>query len=165
MKAIYAGSFSPPTLGHLDIISRCAAIFDEVVVAVLYQSEKHYELGPKERALLLEKCVDGLENVRVIWDDGLLVDCARREGADVIVRGLRNTDDLGFEMQLANANRHIGGFETLYLGCSAEYAMISSTIVRDCARRGAPISFMVPDVIVDDVYAFYGCAPKDGKDV
>lgn len=159
MKAIYAGSFSPPTLGHLDIISRAAGLFDELVVAVLSQAEKRYLFSVEERLEMLRTVTREIPNIRVISDHGLLVDVVRREGADVIVRGLRNSADLLFEMQMAEANRKIGGVETVFLGCEPQYSMISSTIVRDCASHGAPIDSMVPEEIIEKIYDAFGIAP------
>lgn len=159
MIAVYAGSFSPPTLGHLDIIRRSAAMFDEVVVAVLSQQAKQYLFSPEARKEMLEEITGEFKNVRVIADTGLLVDVVRREGADVIVRGLRNSSDLLFEMQMAEANRQIANIETIFIGCLPEYSMISSTIVRDCAAHGAPIRSMVPERIIGKIYAAYGAEP------
>lgn len=160
MKAVYAGSFSPPTLGHMDIITRAAAMFDELVVAVLCQQNKKYLFSVEERLEMLRASIGDRPNVRVICDTGLLVDVVKREGADVIVRGLRNSADLLFEMQVAEANRKIGGVETLFLPCQPEYSMISSTIVRDCASHGAPIESMVPREIVSKIYDAFGVMPK-----
>jgi len=160
MIAVYAGSFSPPTKGHLDIIRRGSEMFDELVVAVLSQQAKQYLFSPEARREMLEEITAGMPNVRVVSSQGLLVDLVKREGADVIVRGLRNTADLLFEMQLAEANRKIGGVETVFLCCQPEYSMISSTIVRDCASHGAPIEAMVPDGIVGKIYDAFGVSPK-----
>lgn len=159
MKAIYAGSFSPPTLGHMNIIRRAAGIFDELIVAVLSQSAKQYLFSPEERMEMLKTITRDIPNVRVISDHGLLVDVVKREGASVIVRGLRSSEDLLFEMQLAAANQQIGRVETLFLGCQPEYSMISSTIVRDCASHGAPIDAMVPKEIIGKIYDAFGVAP------
>lgn len=159
MKAIYAGSFSPPTLGHMDIITRAAELFDEVIVAVLSQAAKKYLFSPEERLEMLRMITRDIPNVRVVSDQGLLVDVMKREGADVIIRGLRSSEDLLFELQVAEANRQIGGAETLFLGCRPEYSMISSTIVRDCASHGAPISSMVPKEIIGKIYDAFGVAP------
>ena len=159
MIAIYAGSFSPPTLGHLDVIRRGAEIFDELVVAVLSQQAKQYLFTPEARREMLESITAEIPNVRVVADTGLLVDVARREGADVSLRGLRNSSDLLFEMQMAEANRKIGNIETVFISCLPEYSMISSTIVRDCAAHGAPIASMVPEQIIGKIYAAYGVAP------
>lgn len=165
MIAVYAGSFSPPTLGHLDVIRRTAGIFDELVVAVLSQQAKQYLFTPQQRLEMLRQITTEFKNVRVIADTGLLVDVAHREGADVIVRGLRNSSDLLFEMQMAEANRQIGKIETVFISCLPEYSMISSTIVRDCAAHGAPIDSMVPEEIIGKIYAAYGvkpCAERKG---
>ncbi|MGN1006301.1 MAG: pantetheine-phosphate adenylyltransferase [Aristaeellaceae bacterium] len=159
MIAVYAGSFSPPTLGHLDVIRRAAGIFDELVVAVLSQQAKQYLFTPQQRLEMLRQITTEFKNVRVIADTGLLVDVAHREGADVIVRGLRNSSDLLFEMQMAEANRQIGKIETVFISCLPEYSMISSTIVRDCASHGAPIDSMVPEEIIGKIYAAYGVVP------
>ena len=159
MKAVYAGSFSPPTLGHLDVIRRAAGLFDELVVAVMSQTAKQYLFSPEQRLEMLREITAGLPNVRVISDQGLLVDLVRREGADVIVRGLRNSADWMFESQMAEANRKIGGVETVFLSCLPEYSMISSTIVRDCAAHGAPIDAMVPHEIAGKIYDAFGVRP------
>lgn len=159
MRAVYAGSFSPPTLGHLDIIRRASAMFDEVVVAVMSQTAKTYVFSPQARLEMLREVTAEFANVRVIADQGLLADLVRREGADVILRGLRGEADLSFEMQMAAANRQIGDIETVFIGCMPEYSMISSTIVRDCAAHGAPIAGMVPGKIIGKIYAAYGVCP------
>ena len=159
MIAVYAGSFSPPTKGHLDVIRRAAGMFDAVIVAVLSQEAKQYRFTPEQRRGMLEQITAGIPNVRVVADGGLLVDVARRLGADVILRGLRGAADLSFGMQMAEANRRIGGMETVFISCSPEYSMISSTIVRDCAAHGAPIESMVPEEISGEIYAAYGAVP------
>jgi pantetheine-phosphate adenylyltransferase len=160
MKAIYAGSFSPPTLGHIDVICRAAKLFDEIVIAVLSQSEKQYLFSLEKRREMLERVLRDVPNARVIADDGLLADVARREGADLLLRGIRDASDLPLEMQMASANRQIGGVETLFLVCSPQFSLLSSSIVRDCARHGAPIDGMVPPEIANDIYA--ACAKGVG---
>ena len=159
MIAVYAGSFSPPTNGHLDIIRRGAEMFDEVIVAVLSQQAKKYTFSPEVRKEMLEEITRDIQNVRVVMDTGLLVDVVKRNGADVILRGLRNSSDLIFEMQMAEANRRIGNVETVFISCLPEYSMVSSTIVRDCASHGAPIDSMVPEKIIGKIYAAYGVQP------
>ena len=86
-----------------------------------------------------------------------VVELARREGAEAILRGIRDASDLPLEMQMATANRAIGGLDTVFLVCSPVYSLLSSSIVRDCARHGAPIESMVPEQIVNDIYA--ACIP------
>ncbi|MBQ8088209.1 MAG: pantetheine-phosphate adenylyltransferase [Clostridia bacterium] len=164
MKAVYAGSFSPPTLGHLDIIERAAGLFDELIVAVLSQQAKRYLFSPAERLSMLADITRDLSNVRLCSDDGLLVDVVHREGANVIVRGVRNAQDLAFEMQVAQANRQIGGVETVFLCSRPEYSLISSTIVRDCAAHGAPIRGMVPAQIEERIYRAFAIPTPYGKE-
>ena len=138
MRVIYAGSFSPPTLGHLDIIRRASALFDEVVVAVLSQSEKQYLFSLEKRREMLARVTDDLANVRVVADTGMLVELARREGADVILRGIRDASDLPLEMQMATANRSIGGWTRCFWParrCTACSPRPSCAIVRGMARR------------------------------
>src|SRR5699024_253334 len=111
----------------------------------------------KQRREMLARVTGDLANVRVAAYSGLLVDLARREGADAILRGIRDASDLPLEMQMATANRQIGGLDTVFLICSPLYSLLSSSIVRDCARHGAPIEGMVPEQIVNDIYA--ACVP------
>ena len=151
MTGIYAGSFSPPTCGHLDIIRRAAQMLDEVVVAILVNPEKKYIFSAEKRAQWLMKATEGIDNVRVVWDNGLLVDVAKRCGAGVIVRGVRGTADLEYEMSLADVNRHLSGIDTVFLPAQPELGYISSTIVMDVARHGGSIVGMVPDAIADDI--------------
>ena len=143
MIGLYAGSFSVPTMGHMDIIRRAAAVLDGLVVAIL--------VNPERRARWLEKAVEDLPNVRVVWDNGLLVDVAKRCGAGVIVRGVRGESDLGYEMPLAEANRHLAGLDTLFFVARPELAYLSSTIVMDIARHGGDVSEMIPAQVADDI--------------
>lgn len=149
--AIYAGSFCPPTNGHMDIIERGAALYERVVVAVLANPDKKYLLTPQQRVDMLERMTAHLHNVEVLHDDGLLVNVAARCGAGVILRGVRGTGDLEYEMQLAIANRKISGIETVFLPSSPESAYISSSIVNACAMHGGDISGMVPACIIEDI--------------
>ena len=155
MKALFAGSFSPPTCGHLDIIRRGAAIFDELIVAVMCQENKQYALTPEKRAEMLKKIAGDIPNVTVTYSSGLLVDLMRKTGAQVILRGVREAGDMREELQIAEAHRVLGGYETLMLPSLPEYSRLSSTIVRDCAVHHAPLTGMVPEEIIDEVYAVY----------
>lgn len=151
MIGLYAGSFSVPTMGHMDIIRRAATVLDGLVVAILVNPEKRYAFPPERRARWLEKAVEDLPNVRVVWDNGLLVDVAKRCGAGVIVRGVRGESDLGYEMPLAEANRHLAGLDTLFFVARPELAYLSSTIVMDIARHGGDVSEMIPAQVADDI--------------
>lgn len=155
MKALFAGSFSPPTCGHLDIIKRGAQLFDEVIVAVMCNAGKKYALTPEMRAEMLKKITRDIPNVRIVFSTGLLVDLMREVDAQVILRGVRDMGDMQAEMQIAEAHRKLGGYETLFLPSLPELSRLSSTIVRDCASHRASLIGMVPEEIIDEVYAVY----------
>lgn len=150
---LYAGSFDPPTVGHLDIIGRASAMFERVIVAVMLNPGKKGLFSPEERVELLNKCTKGLNNVTSLCDGGLTVDVARRVGAGVLLRGVRGEGDVGLEVQLGAGNRMISGIDTLVMFTDPKYGFISSSIVRDVLKHGGPIEGMVPEAILADVYA------------
>ncbi|MGI6239283.1 MAG: pantetheine-phosphate adenylyltransferase [Christensenellales bacterium] len=158
MKALFAGSFSPPTCGHLDIIRRGAQLFDELLVAVLSQAGKAYPLAPERRAQMLRTITRDMPNVKIVHSEGLLVDLMRETGAEVILRGVREPIDMREELQIAEAHRKLGGYETLFLPSLPEHSRLSSTIVRDCAFHQADLRGMAPDEIIDEIYAVYAKA-------
>jgi pantetheine-phosphate adenylyltransferase len=147
-RAIYPGSFDPVTNGHLDVIQRASRLFDEVIVAVAYNDEKHPLFSNTERLDLLQDVVRSIENVKVAHFDGLLVDFARNEGATAIVRGLRAISDFEFEFQMALMNRKLeGSVETIFLMPKEEYTYLSSRIVKEIARLGGNVEAFVPHSI------------------
>lgn len=151
MNAIFAGSFHPPTIGHLDIIKRSACIYDKVYVAVMYNAEKNYTLSVNERVEMLKKMTAGLENVYAVSDTGLTAEFAKKLDCAVLVRGLRSSQDFEYELPIANANRVVFGVETVFLPCDPQYTWISSTILNDVLRHGGDISKMVPESIHEDI--------------
>lgn len=155
MRALFAGSFMPPTLGHLDIITRGAGLFDELVVAVLSNREKTYALDAETRVGMLKKITRNITNVRIVSSYGLLVDVMKETGSDVILKGVRDVSDMAFELQMADANRMLAGYETLLLPSLPEFSRLSSTIVRDCASHGASLKNMVSDELIDEIYKIY----------
>lgn len=147
-KAIYAGSFDPLTLGHLDIIERAAKLFDCLVVAVLENPNKHYLFSVEERKCHLEMATARLENVEVASFRGLLAEFAKEIGATVAVRGLRNAVDFAAEYQMYLINRKLGQeIETVFLAADEEHLSLSSTNVKEVAVFGGNIDFMVPQEI------------------
>lgn len=147
-KAIYAGSFDPLTLGHLDIIERAAKLFDCLVVAVLENPNKQSLFTVEERKRHLEIAVKRLENVEVASFRGLLADFAKEIGATVAVRGLRNAVDFAAEYQMYLINRKLGEeIETVFLAADEEHLALSSTNVKEVAVFGGNIDFMVPQEI------------------
>jgi len=149
-RAIYPGSFDPVTNGHLDVIQRASRLFDEVIVAVAYNDEKHPLFTNEERLHLLEQTVGTVGNVKVVKFEGLLVDFARKEGAIAIVRGLRAISDFEFEFQMALMNRKlVGSVETIFLMPKEEYTYLSSRIVKEIARLGGNVEAFVPHSIAE----------------
>ena len=154
MKAVYPGSFDPMTLGHLDIIERAAAIFDELTVSVLNNKAKTALFSVEERVKILQEATKHLPNVKVDSFSGLLIDYAKQKDIHVSVRGLRAVTDFEYELQIAQTNSKFSGGEldTIFLTTSVEYSYVSSSIVREIASYGGDISQFVPESIVDDIY-------------
>lgn len=154
-RAIYPGSFDPVTLGHLNIIKRAAAIFDELVVLVCVNSSKNSGMfTPEERLELIAKVTEGIPNVRVDVCDGLVAGYARKHRARVLVKGLRAVSDYESEIQLAMVNAKLySKLDTVFLHSSPKYAYLSSTVVKEMARYGADLTDFVPRQIIADVEA------------
>ena len=160
--AVCPGSFDPVTMGHLDIIRRAAKIFDHVVIAVGGNLRKAPRLSAAERARLIEKVTADLENVSVEVMEGLLVDFARDQGAQVIVKGLRAVSDFESEFEQAQLNRTMfPELETVFIMASAEHSFLSSSAVREIASFGGEVRGLVPDGILESVRQIYSGA--DGK--
>jgi pantetheine-phosphate adenylyltransferase/16S rRNA (guanine(966)-N(2))-methyltransferase RsmD len=154
--AVCPGSFDPVTTGHLDIIRRAAGIFDHVVVAVGGNLRKTPRLPAEERARLIEKVTDGLDNVSVEIMEGLLVDFAREQGARVIVKGLRAVSDFESEFEQAQLNRTLNPeIETVFIMAAAEHSFLSSSAVREIAGLGGDVRGLVPDGILEVVRGIY----------
>jgi len=149
-RAIYPGSFDPVTNGHLDVIQRACRLFDEVIVAVAYNDEKHPLFTSTERVELLKNTISSLKNVKVLHFNGLLVDFARKHKASAIVRGLRAISDFEFEFQMALMNRKLEeSVETIFLMPREEYTYLSSRIVKEISRLGGNVEAFVPHSIAE----------------
>ncbi len=147
--AVYPGSFDPLTKGHLDIISRAAKVFDEVVVLVSVNTSKKVMFSLEERKKMIIEAVEHIPNVKVDMFDGLLVDYVREKEDAVIVKGLRALLDFEDEFRMALINRHLyDKIETVFLTTSMEYAHISSSLVKEVYYFGGDISSMVPEPIL-----------------
>ncbi len=143
--AIYPGSFDPITNGHLDLIRRAAAQFDELVVAVLRHDTKAAAFSLGLRLEMISESVRSLPNVRVDSFDGLLVDFARQVGAGLILRGIRAVSDYEYEMQMALMNRQLAPeIETVFMLPGEAYSYLSSRLVKEVSRHGGNIDGLVP---------------------
>jgi pantetheine-phosphate adenylyltransferase len=150
MKAIYPGSFDPVTSGHVDIIQRAAKVFDEVVVALAVNLEKNPFFTIDERLAMLRDACSHLDNVRVDFFGGLLVDYVENQGAKVVIKGLRAVSDFEFELQMALTNKRLkDSVETLFMMTSAEYSFLSSSLVKELAAFGASLAGLVPKAVED----------------
>ncbi len=154
--AVCPGSFDPITAGHLDIIRRASKIFDHVVVAVGANLRKKSRLPAVERARLIEKVTAEIENVSVEVMDGLLVNFAREQDAQVIVKGLRAVSDFESEFEQAQLNRTMyPELETVFIMASAEHSFLSSSAVREIASLGGDVRGLVPGAILETVREIY----------
>ncbi len=144
--AIYAGSFDPLTLGHLDIIQRGASIFDELVVGVYDRPEKRLLFSTEERVRMAQQAVAKLKNVRVQPYSGLTVDFAKQIGAQVMVRGLRMSSDFEREFEMAMMNKKLApDLELVCFMASLQYQFLSSSLLKEVAQLGGCLEEMVPD--------------------
>ena len=146
--ALCPGSFDPVTLGHIDIIERSSRHFDEVVVAVIRNPQKTQSLFTlEERQEMLAECTAHLSNIRIDFFTGLLIEFARENGADAIVKGLRAVSDFDYELQMAQMNQRLSGIDTFFLSTSPNYSFLSSSLVREVARYGGDVTSMVPPIV------------------
>jgi len=150
--AVYPGSFDPITLGHLNIIRRTASVFDELIVCVMVNSEKHPMFNIEERVELIRRTVARFPNVSVESSEDLLIKFMRERRAKVMIKGLRAVTDFDREFQIAMINRKLDeGIETLFMPSSEKYTYISSTAVKEMARYGANLETFVPIEIIEDL--------------
>jgi len=146
--AIYPGSFDPPTNGHLDLIQRGSKIFEELVVAILRNSEKSPMFSVAERLEMLRALTADLKNVRIDTFNGLMVEYAKSIDAVCILRGIRAISDYEYELQMALMNRKLEPtLETVFMMPADRYSYVSSRLVREVAQAGGPVKGLVPEVV------------------
>jgi pantetheine-phosphate adenylyltransferase len=161
VKAIYPGSFDPVTNGHLDLIARGSKIFDHLVVAILRNSHKDPLFTVDERIEMLTQGVSGLDNISIATFDGLLVDFAREQNAQAVMRGIRAISDYEYELQMALMNRRLAPeLETIFLMPDAKYSFVSSRLVKEVFELGGSVEGLVPRFVIERLKQH---APKDAK--
>ncbi len=171
IKAIYPGSFDPPTNGHLDLIERGSKIFDELVVAILRNPEKNPLFSLADRRKMLEAMTADFDNVSVDTFDGLTVDYALKVEARAILRGIRAISDYEYELQMALMNRKLQpGLETVFMMPAEKYSYLSSRLVREVAQLGGSIDCLVPEIVgeklrekIDVAHKFENGEPPTSK--
>ena len=152
--AIYPGSFDPITNGHLDILKSGSEIFDKVIIAVSYNANKRGFLSVEERVNLIRKSVEHIPNVEVDSFEGLTVEYAKKQGADVLLRGLRTSFDFEYELQLSQANNALNkNLKTIFLITKPEFNFISSSMVKEILINNGDISGFVPKPVNDFLLA------------
>ncbi len=146
--AIYPGSFDPMTLGHVDVITRAARLFDEIIMAVVTNPSKASLIPPEDRVQLIRECLGHLPNVRVESFDGLTVQFARQKRADAIIRGLRAVSDFENEFMMSQMNKLLEPeIETVFIMAGQEYQFLSSSLVKEVSGYGGDISKVVPPAV------------------
>jgi pantetheine-phosphate adenylyltransferase len=143
-RAVCPGSFDPPTNGHLDIVGRAAALFDEVVVAVLMNKSKKSLFTVEERIAMLTEVTAAYPNVRVDSFHGLLVDYCRAHDVRAIVKGLRAVTDFDYELQMAQMNQQLSGVDTLFMSTRPEWSFVASSLVKEIATFGGDVAHLLP---------------------
>lgn len=147
--AIYAGTFDPVTYGHVDLVERATTIFDSIIVAIAESSVKKTLFSLDERVQLTAQVMKDYKQVRVLGFDCLLLDFAKKHGANVILRGLRTVTDFDYEFQLASMNRQLNPkIESIFLMPSEKYMSVSSSLVREIASLSGDVSVFVPGPVV-----------------
>lgn len=151
---IYAGTFDPVTLGHMDILRRSLRIFDRVIVAVSFEPKKEPLFTVEERVEMIEEAARSIPGVTVEPFDGLLVELVRRKKAHAVIRGLRVVSDFEHEFLMALMNRKLDGkAETLFLMPSEEYSYLSSSAIKEVARYGGEVKELVPPIVAQRLRA------------
>ena len=145
MKILIPGSFDPPTNGHIDVITRCLKVFDEVLVGVIVNPSKESLFSTETRTEMLNEVFNENKNVTVKSFEGLLVDFAKKNKVDAIVKGLRAMTDFDYELQMAQMNFNLADFETIFIPTSPEYGYVSSSLVKEIHSYGGDVSELVPD--------------------
>lgn len=150
--ALTAGTFDPVTVGHLDIIRRAADMCDTLIVGIFDNAEKHPTFSTQTRLDALKKATENIDNVKIVYESGMLFEYAVKEGVEAIIKGYRNEIDRKYEKLQADFNLSHGGVPTVLLECSPEYKNISSTLVREKIKAGEDVSSLLPDGVLDILY-------------
>ncbi len=163
IKAVYPGSFDPVTYGHIDLISRGAGIFGELVVAVADNPHKTHLFSRDERVRFVVEATKEMPNVIVTTFETLLVDFARNVGAKVILKGLRAVSDFDYELQMSLINRRLAeDVEIMFMMPSEEHSFVSSTLIKEIAAHNGDISSMVPKYVEDALFNQIAAKQRDG---
>ena len=148
-RAVCPGTFDPVTHGHLDVVTRAARLFDEVVVAVGVNASKNRLFSDDERIAMLERACADLANVRVVGFTGLLTDVCAEQDAQALVKGLRGAGDYEYEAQMAGMNARQTGVDTVFLPTDPRWSFVASSLVKEVAGLGGDVRGLVPDFVLE----------------
>ena len=149
-KAVFPGSFDPPTLGHLNIIERGASLFDEFVVIIAENRQKHYFFSARERLSMMQELIKPWKNVSALIWDSLIVDYMKQENIRLLVRGVRGMDDFSYEFELSMMNKALyPHIETLFMTTDPKYFVLRSSSIRELASFHGDVSAMVPPLVAE----------------
>ena len=163
VTALYPGSFDPVTVGHVDIATRAANLFEKLVVAVYETPSKNLLFDSDEREQLMKDACSHLANVEVVKFSGLVVRAAKDAGAEVIVRGLRSGSDFEYEFDMAFMNRRLEpGVDLVCFMTSQDYMFVSASLLKEVAKLGGDINEMVPPNVAQAVYTKFGIPVVEG---
>jgi pantetheine-phosphate adenylyltransferase len=153
-KALFPGTFDPPTFGHLDVIRRSVSICDRLYIGIAINStkEKSSLFSPEERGELLRKIAKEFPHVEVVLFEGLVVDFAREHKIDFLIRGLRAFSDFEYEFRMALMNRAMSGIETVFLMADPQLAHLSSTLIREVGHHKMRLHSFIPEAIEAEVF-------------
>ncbi len=153
-KAVFPGSFDPPTIGHLNIIQRASKLFDEVDVVIAVNENKNYLFNQDERTNMLLELIKDYKNVSVHTWNGLIVEYAKKINAKVLIRGIRNSADFSYEFELSMINHNLNPkIETLFIPTDQKYILLKSSTIKELAHFGGDISEMVPKNVENAIKA------------
>ena len=160
-KAVFPGSFDPPTLGHLNIVERVADIFDEVVVIIAENRQKKYLFTANERLEIMQEMLKGRKNVRCLIWDSLIVEFMKKEDIRLLIRGVRGMEDFSYEFELSMMNKALEPkIETLFITTDPKYIVLRSSSIKELASFHGDISLMVPPIVVDALQKKFGNIAK-----
>ena len=157
IKAIYPGSFDPITNGHLDIMYRASKIFDKIIVVIAENSKKKSLFSTEEKMDMILNVIDKFNNIEVQSFRGLLIECVRSNGANIILRGMRAISDFEYESQFALINKKMAPeIETIFMVTSTRFSYLNSSIVKEIASLNGCVNELVPPYVVKKLKNKYG---------
>jgi len=161
-KAVFPGSFDPPTLGHLNIIERASQIFDELVVVVADNRQKKYLFSAEERVKMMKEIIKNTKNVSIASWDSLIVDFLKKENIKILIRGIRGMDDFSYEFELSMMNKALHpNIETLFMTTESKYIVLRSSSIKELASFYGDVSQMVPPLVAEALKKKF--QPEQGK--